>query len=243
MRWARQRQYQAVHISSVLKSAIPPATICGWLAALVTIGTPHRDTLVWQRGINWKRDFLTRNQVDYLFLASYFPEKEQMKPLFAEPLHDARLTALFKLYDSDFYLLELSKTTFPDNILEAETFTRESGQVIYDPHCGQKMALLITSWKFKDVQLQREFMLPVGGNFTFSIKGQGEAIVEVEVLDSSRRHQPQQVHFTGKNSEEKGVIFARLSKGPAKLLLTVEPLRGSFILDKVRLQRQINDRL
>ena len=235
--WANQRQYRAVHIVDVLKTAIPPSTICGWFAASLTIGTPHRDTMVWDRGINWQADFLSKTNVDYLLLTGYFPEKSHLQPMFKPELDRAHLVAILNLSQTDFYLMDISNRVHAKDVLEGEAFIREIGTVVCEPHFSQKMALSIETWKYQDVQLHKEFILPDNGSYYFFIHGKGQGRIGVEILDSQRRHQPQEINFKGGPLTGQAVQFRGLSKGNAKIFLKVEPWSRPFVLDRIQFKR------
>lgn len=156
-RWADNRQYQIANTASVFGRVIPPSRVAGNWASLLSTGTPHQTHLLsGEMGVNWRKEFLKQHKVRYLLLTKghFGNELREYRRFFKEEMSTAVPKALFRIYNTDVYLLALYPEKQPENRLEVETFNRDRGSVVFDALASQQMAL-----KLKKDEVKRPLRL------------------------------------------------------------------------------------
>ncbi|MBN1196609.1 MAG: glycosyltransferase family 39 protein [Candidatus Aminicenantes bacterium] len=199
--WASQREYRIVRTAEVLSKALPPTTIAGNWASLLSIGGPHRTHLLsGEMGINWRPDFLENQGVQYLLLTRgpFADEYREYMRLFSKQLEQARLAACFPIYSARVQLWELYPRTEKETILEMEAHTLRPAHVVFDPLASGKMALELPPRKEFQVSLSPDLTGKLNGSLALRARGkfrihvvlreQGTALRRNLVVWNSRKY-------------------------------------------------------
>lgn len=172
--WASQREYRIVRTAEVLSKALPPTTIAGNWASVLSIGSPHRTHLLsGEMGINWQPDFLDNHGVQYLLLTRgpFADEYREYMRLFSEQIGHARLAASFPIYSARVQLWELYPRTGKETTLELEAHTLRPAHVVFDPQASGKMALELSPKKDFQVSLSPDLTGKLNGSLLLRAMG------------------------------------------------------------------------
>lgn len=182
-----------VNIAGVLNNLLPQTVIAGNWASILSITTPHKTFLLSnEMKVNWEKDFLKKNKVRYLLLTQgrFGNELGAYVRFFREEFKKTRVIAIFRLYNTSVYLIELNNPEEKlTSKLELEKFRREIGEVIFDPQASGRLILNFSEGDFKRAAKRaldiNQIYFQAGWN-EFKIRLRGRGVLNLIVKNNTQ---------------------------------------------------------
>jgi len=232
--WNKNVEYKIKHISNLLSKVIPPSNIAGNWASILCIGTLHKTFYTWPGFANSDKDFLRRNKVKYIILAKgkFADELSIISNYFKEDFRNAKLMAIFSLYNTKVYLFSLDNKNQEKTKIEFERlyFNSKYRKVVFDEKASQKMAVEICK-RAKNVKFFPDLIFKSDGKIIFV--GRGNFRVKLNFLFG---HKEIIRNFKVKNLKyTKKEIFLPVNENMRLMEVEVYKIRSSAFLDYLSL--------
>ena len=230
-KWIIEREYQIKRISTILNKAIPPTKIAGNWASILSTGTNHKTYYAWKNFFNWDKNFLTKNNIQYLLITKgpFANELRDYQNFFTNEFKTAKLLAQFPLFTAQVYLYKLN-AIFSTKI-ECETFLSNAGHITHRKDASSKMAVSIDKVK-KNINLSRNISLKIKGGSQLFIQAYGNFFIRI-VLKNEDTIIEKIVNFNNKQFLKRKIHTFENDINFDRIELQILKHRGKIFLDYI----------